>query len=59
MNHRKRIRVLDNREDIQLGIFAKNLHHSVAIKTHTLTQISGLIRETHLKCVEGIRCVLN
>ena len=39
----------------ELLIFAKIHRHSVAIDTHSLTEISYLIRETYL---EGVKCVL-
>src|SRR5206468_8295677 len=45
--------------DVQLRILAKNLHHSVAINTHSLTEISDLIRETYLQCVKCVRGVLS
>ena len=43
--------------DVQLGVFAEDLHHLVAIDTHALTQIANLIRKTYfhgVKCVTGI-----
>src|SRR6266536_6358685 len=42
------------RRDVQLRIFAKDLHHFMAINAHAFTEISDLIRKTYFKRVKGV-----